>query len=359
MKFQIAFVQGDGIGPEVMDSALKVLEASLEYHNSIQLNYVKKNMGFELWEKTGEFMKINGIKYGGISQEHLDVYDSTDVMLYSATSGGSFPRDFRTPFPVARRHFNIYANVRPARSYPNVFSIKPGIDLVLIREQTEGLWMGEEYKKGNDVANAVVTISRKATEEVARFAFDLAQQRNQQKMVTCVHKSNVLPLTFGLFVDVCKEVANEFPDCALEEMHTDVLPFELVRNPGRFDVVLTTNMYGDAISGETAAICGGLGIAPSGEYGSDYAIFRPIHGSAPDLKDKNEANPLATILSAGMMMKWLGDKYKSKAANAMGKQIESAVEYVLRKGKVFTPDLGGDSTRTEVTVSIIEALRRV
>jgi len=356
MGFRIAVVPGDGIGPEVMDVALEVLRAAAAQDRRLQFEFVTRNIGYELWLETGEHMVIDGIKYGGISEEALRVYEGTDAMLYVATSGGSFPRGYLTPFPVVRRHFGVFANVRPARSMQNVFSLKAGIDLVLVREQTEGMWMGAEYGEPNVESHAVATVTREATARVSRFAFSLARARNRLRKVTCVHKSNVLPRTFGLFVDVCAEVSREFPDCVFDEMHTDVLPFELIRSPESLDVILTTNMYGDAISGEVAGICGGLGIAPSGEYGEKYAIFRPVHGSAPDIKGKGIANPIATIRSAAMMLQWLGTTRDSASALAAGARIERAVERVTREGKVLTPDLGGTATSEEVGRAVIAAM---
>ncbi|MGE5485546.1 MAG: isocitrate/isopropylmalate dehydrogenase family protein [Ignavibacteriales bacterium] len=356
MDFRIAIVPGDGIGPEVMDVTLDVLKAAAAREKGLRFEFITRNIGYELWLQTGDHIVIDGIKYGGISEEALRVYDGTDAMLYVATSGGSFPREYLTPFPVVRRHFNVFANVRPARELPNVFSLKPGINLVLVREQTEGMWMGNEYGTPNVESHAVARVTRNATARVSRFAFSLARTRNRLKKVTCVHKSNVLPHTFGLFVDVCAEVSKEFPDCVFEEMHTDVLPYELINSPESLDVILTTNMYGDAISGEVAGICGGLGIAPSGEYGEKYAIFRPVHGSAPDIKGKGIANPIATIRSAAMMLQWLGSTRGDAGAGAAGLRIEQAVERVTGEAATLTPDLGGGATSREVGEAVVVAM---
>jgi isocitrate/isopropylmalate dehydrogenase len=357
-NIRIAVVPGDGIGPEISKVTLNVLtEAARSSKDRLKLDFIEKNIGYELWQETGEYLEINGIKHGGISEDILKCYDSTDAMLYVATSGGSFPQGFLTPFPVVRRRYGIFANVRPAKTLPNVFSIKLDIDLVLVREQTEGLWMGKEHGIENEVMHAQVTISRKATERLAEFAFELARSRNRLKKVVCVHKNNVLPKAFGLFLNVFKEVSQKYIDCSLVDMHTDVLPYELIIAPEKLDVIATTNMYGDAISGEVAGICGGLGIAPSGEYGVDYAIFRPVHGSAPDLKGKNVANPIATILSAAMMMEWLGDKHHSAEACSMGSRIRQSVESVLKNGKFMTPDLGGTASTDMVAQAIIDSLK--
>lgn len=357
-NIRIAVVPGDGIGPEIAKLTLAVLSAAANsFKEQLNLEYVERNIGYDVWQETGEFVEVDGVKHGGISEDILKCYDSTSAMLYVATSGGSLPQGFMTPFPVVRRRFGIFVNVRPAKTMPTVYSIKPDIDLVLVREQTEGLWMGREYGVENEVMNAQVTVSRKATEKLAEFCFTLARSRNRLKKVVCVHKNNVLPKTFGLFVNVFKEVSLKYADCSFVDMHTDVLPYELIAAPEKLDVIATTNMYGDAISGEIAGICGGLGIAPSGEYGPDYGIFRPVHGSAPDLKGKNVANPIATFLSAAMMMEWLGNKYNSSEASLIAGHIRKAVERVLKDGKFMTPDLGGSASTVMVAEAVINALK--
>lgn len=273
-------------------------------------------------------------------------------MLYIATSGAEFPKEFTTPFPVLRRRFKVFANVRPAKSYPNTPYLKEDIDLILIREQTEGMWMGKEIIKEPGVIEAIAKITKKATIKVARFAFHMARNRNKRKKVTCVHKDNVLRLAFGQFVEGCEEVSKDFPDIIFEKIHTDVLPYELIRKPEQFDVILTTNMYGDIISGEIAAISGGLGICPSGEFGENYAIFRPVHGSAPDLAGKNEANPVATLFSTVMMLRWLGDKNYIETLYNLANILEKSIITVLEDGEVLTKDLGGKSKSTELAKEV-------
>lgn len=356
---RIAVVPGDGIGPELSNVTLEVLtEAASSFKDRLKLDFVERNIGYDVFQETGIYVEDHGVKHGGVSEEILKCYDSTNAMLYVATSGGSLPEGFLSPFPVVRRRYGIFANVRPAKTLPGIFSIKPDIDLVLVREQTEGLWMGRETGKENEVIRAEVTVSRKATEKLARFSFELARSRNRLKKVVCVHKSNVLPKAFGLFVNVFTEVSRDYPDCSLVDMHTDVLPYELIAAPEKLDVIATTNMYGDAISGEVAGICGGLGIAPSGEYGTDYAIFRPVHGSAPDLKGKNVANPIGTILSAAMMMDWLGNRHDSPEACHIAGSMRLAVESVLKEGKCMTPDMGGTDSTTSIAKAIINALKQ-
>lgn len=354
--YRIACVPGDGVGPELMDVALGVLECVQSKVSGFKLEPVVRDVGYERWVRTGEFIEEHGRRFGGICEATVRDLRDTDAMLYIATSGGSFPKEFTTPFPVLRRRFNVYANVRPARSYPGLPCLRPDIDLVLVREQTEGMWMGNEVEVEPGVIKATATVTRAASMRVARFAFEMARRRNRKKKVTCVHKSNVLRLAFGQFVEACAEVAADFPDIQFEEMHTDVLPYVLVRTPQELDVVVTTNMYGDAVSGETAAIVGGLGVCPSGEYGDEYAIFRPVHGSAPDIAGKNVANPVATLLSAAMMLDWLSRKRGNVALARASGLLEGAVASVLGEGRLLTRDLGGHSTTSEFARAVCRRL---
>lgn len=350
--YRIACVPGDGVGPELMDVALEVLNCLLSKVPDARLEFSTHHVGYDYWVKTGEFIEEYGRKFGGISEATVREIEDSDAMLYVATSGGNFPKEFTTPFPVLRRRFKVYANVRPSRSYPNVPCLRPDIDLVLVREQTEGMWMGSEVVVEPGVTQATATITRAASTRIAKFAFEMARQRGGKKRVTCVHKANVLRVVFGQFVEACAEVAADYPDVRFDEMHTDVLPFVLINAPQELDVVVTTNMYGDAISGETAAIAGGLGIAPSGEYGDDYAIFRPVHGSAPDIAGKNVVNPIATLLSVVMMLRWLAFKKDEPALADAGRILEEAIASVLAEGSTLTRDLGGNATTTEVAKAV-------
>jgi isocitrate dehydrogenase (NAD+) len=354
---RIAVTPGDGIAYECMDSVMAVLENAEKYFkDEMKLEYVYENIGHDVWKETGACVELDGVTYGGISEKALEVFDTTDAMIYIATSGGDFPRGIYTPFPVIRKRYGIFANVRPSKTLPNVFSLKPDIDLVLVREQTEGLWMGREADLGNGVVTAEVRISRAASEKIARFAFELARERDQKKHVVVAHKDNVLNKAFGMFVDSFRRVAKEYPDCTLEDMHTDVLPYQLMKQPERFDVIATTNMYGDAISGQTTGICGGLGVGPSGEYGDNWAVFRPVHGSAPKWKGKDRVNPTAGILSGVMMLEYLGNKNGLPKAKVAANHIRKAINKVLVEKKHLTQDLGGTAGTKEMTSAIIEAM---
>jgi len=238
-----------------------------------------------------------------------------------------------------RKLFKLYANVRPCRSLPGVPSIKPNIDLVVVRENTEGLYFGREFEVSKGFGVAMRVITERASKKVAKLAFEIASKR--RKRLTCIHKRNILRVTDGIFRNSVFEVAEEYPDVEVEEVHVDAAAMRLIKEPERFDVIVAPNLYGDIISDEAAQLVGGLGVAPGANIGDGYAMFEPVHGSAPKYAGQNKVNPIAMILSAKMMMEYLGE---AEAAGLM----ERAVIEVLKEGKVRTYDLGGDSTTKEV-----------
>jgi len=226
--------------------------------------------------------------------------------------------------------FDLYVNLRPLKSLPNVPSLKSNVDMVIVRENTEGLYSGIEFMSGKDSAVAIRLITRKCCERIARFAFNLSMKRKRH--LTYVHKGNILKITDGIFKDSVLKVAKEFPEVRIDEMRVDAAAMFLLMKPKAFDVIVTTNLFGDILSDEGAQIVGGLGVAPGANIGDNYAMFEPVHGSAPSLAGKNVANPIATILTAKLMFEWLGFQ------NAASK-IEYAVKTVLKEGRVLTFDI--------------------
>ena len=220
------------------------------------------------------------------------------------------------------------------------------VDLVIVRENTEGMYSGMEFELP-DSAYTIRVISRKATERIVRFAYELAMKR--KKKVTVVTKANVLRKSDGLFLKIAQEVAQEYPELEIEEAFVDVTAMRLILKPNIFDVIVTSNLFGDILSDESAGLVGGLGLAPSANIGSNYALFEPVHGSAPRLAGKGIANPMAAILASKMMLEYFGE-------NKLANRIENAIISVLNQGKVLTPDLGGTSTTTQVTDAIIDAI---
>ncbi|MEM4478413.1 MAG: isocitrate/isopropylmalate dehydrogenase family protein, partial [Candidatus Methanomethylicaceae archaeon] len=254
---------------------------------------------------------------------------------------------FRSPTVALRQILDLYANVRPFKSRKGVASLHNNVDMVIIRENTEGLYTGLEYVIGNTTM-AIRIISRRASERIARFAFNFAKKEGRRK-VTIVHKANVLKETCGLFRNVCIEIAKEYPDILCEEMLVDTAAMKMVMTPQIFDVIVTTNLFGDILSDEAAGIIGGLGLAPSANIGDKYAIFEAVHGSAPDIAGKGIANPTAIILSASMMLKYLGEI-------EIGKKIEEAIDAVIAEGKNITMDLGGNAKTMDFVKALIEKL---
>ena len=306
---------------------LRALDAGLEF--------VHADAGYEHFQRTGN----------AIPDETLRVVDACDATLFGANgSPMGVVEGYRSPILAMRRHFGLYANLRPAKSLPGGFS-RQGIDLLIVRENTEDLYIGRERREG-DSAIAERLITRAASMRIARMGCQQALRRRGR--VTFVHKANVLKVTDGLFREACFEAAREFPGVRCDEMLVDAIAMRLVKDPEGFDVIVTTNLFGDILSDEAAGLIGGLGVAPSGNVGGDTAVFEPVHGSAPDIAGKGIANPLGAILSAAMMLAHLG---LADPAN----RVQRAVERVIGDG-VLSRDLGGSADTQAVTRAVIAAL---
>jgi isopropylmalate/isohomocitrate dehydrogenase-like protein len=328
--YKIAVIPGDGIGKTVVPEAVRVLESiGLEF----DFQYMK--VGYEVFRKIGT----------SVPEDVLSKIKETQACLFGATTTPVGVADYRSAVVTLRRTLDLYANVRPTKSYPIRSSAKD-VDLVIVRENTEGLYSGIEFEL-EDSAFTLRMITRRASERIARFAFNLAMKRNRK--VTVVTKANVLRKSCGLFREVSLLVAKDYPEVEVNELFVDVAAMNLVMKPQVFDVILTPNLFGDILSDEAAGLVGGLGLASSANMGDDYALFEPVHGSAPDIAGKEIANPMAAILSAKMMLDYLGE-------DKWAEHVENAVMIVLRKKKHLTPDLGGTSTTHEVTEAIIDAL---
>jgi isocitrate/isopropylmalate dehydrogenase len=242
-----------------------------------------------------------------------------------------------------RKMFDLYANVRPCRSFPNVEALKPDIDLIVIRENTEGMYSGIEYELSPGVGIALRIITRKASLKVADYAFKLASKR--KKHLTYVHKGNILRLTGKIFKDAVKSLSPNYPQVKLDDVHIDAMAMHLIKKPETYDVIVTTNLFGDVISDEAAQVTGSLGLAAGANIGKNYGMFEPVHGSAPKYTGQNIVNPTAAIMAGAMMIDYLGEK---KAAS----KIEKAVIQVLKEGKVRTKDLGGLASTSEMSDEI-------
>lgn len=332
MARRVAVIRGDGIGPEVVDAALKVLEAM-----DVDLEFIHCAAGYTLWKERGL----------QITSETLETLKNSDAILKGPTITPVGPASYRSVAVTIRQALNLYANVRPVKFREGVPAIHRQVDLVIVRENTEGLYAGEEAYMGNAAISTRI-ITRKASERIAKFAFELAKKQGRRK-VTAVHKANILKATDGLFLEACREVAKNYPEIAFEDLLVDAAAMRLVMRPQELDVIVTTNMFGDILSDEAAGLVGGVGVAPSANIGERNAMFEPVHGAAPDIAGLGIANPTAMLLSASMMLDYLNMKEKAK-------KLEKAVENVLRDRKKTTPDIGGKAKTMEMVEAIIDEL---
>ena len=331
MSYNITLIPGDGIGPEVTTATKKVLEAS-----GIEINWEIVEAGEKVIEKNGTPLPdcvIDSIKRNKVALKG-------PVTTPIGTG-------FRSVNVALRKALNLYANVRPVKSYKGVPSRYEGIDLVVVRENTEGLYSGIEHKVGENAAESIKIITRKASERIAKFAFELAKKEGRKK-VTAVHKANIMKYTDGLFLECAKKISQKHPEIIFEDIIVDAMSMKLVQTPQDYEILVMPNLYGDILSDLAAGLVGGLGIIPGANIGEKEAVFEPAHGSASEL-NSNMANPTATILSGVLMLKHLGE---NKAAD----RIEKAVEKVLKKGKKTTKDLGGSTGTLEYTKAIIDIL---
>lgn len=341
MKFKVALIPGDGIGPEQINASRSILRILPELYG-FDVEYLEVEAGDGCKAKRGV----------ALPDETLDVLKESHACLKGPVGETAAEVIVRI-----RQMFDLYANVRPIKSYPTpIPPFKGDVDFVIVRENTEDVYRGLEFKPTPDIAVCFRIISRKACERIVKYGFNLARRR--RKKVTVVHKSNVMKISDGLFAEVSRSIAREYPDVSFEEMYVDAAAYHIVMNPKRFDVLVTTNMFGDILSDEAAALTGSLGLAPSANIGEAFALFEPVHGCAPDIAGKGIANPCSLILSASMMFIWLGERYGVEEAMKAGTVLEKAVIQALNEG-FATPDIGGRYTTGEVAEAIASKLRGV
>ncbi|HUK74635.1 MAG TPA: isocitrate/isopropylmalate dehydrogenase family protein [Nitrososphaerales archaeon] len=336
--YDVALIRGDGVGPEISKATLTVLEA-LEHKVGIRLSIKDSPAGDECKKSVGVPLPDSSVK----------TIRGSDACLKAPV--GETAADVIVKL---RQMLDLYANIRPAKSLPNVPSLKPGIDMVIVRENTEDLYKGQEFEFDGGVV-ALRTITRRASERIAKYAFETAEQRGGARKVVAVHKSNVLRKSDALFAQVCREVSKSHPRVAFSEMLVDAAAMNLIRDPLSFDVIVTTNLYGDILSDEAAQLVGGLGMAPSANIGESFALFEPVHGAAPDIAGKGVANPVAMVLTAAMMLDWLAATRKDTSCSAGAAAIRAAVNKVLST-TTRTPDLGGKASTTGVAEALARAI---
>jgi 3-isopropylmalate dehydrogenase len=370
-KYKIAWLPGDGIGVDVLEAAKLVLDKT-----GLDAEYIPGDIGWDFWCKEGD----------ALPPRTIDLLKNVDAALFGAITSkptGEAAAElapalrnkgltYRSPIVRMRQLFDLYICLRPCKAYPgNPLNFKPGIDLVVLRENTEDLYAGVEFSPvPKEMAEALARLAkpftpfaklgpdeyavsckintRAGSERIIRAAFEFAR-KHRRKKVTVVHKANVVRATDGLFLEAAKAVAKEFPDIKMDDANIDAMTMWLLKNPFNYDVLVAPNLYGDIISDLCAQMVGGLGFGCSGNIGGRLAVFEPTHGSAPKYAGQYKVNPIATILAAKMMLEWLGETGKGLA-------IENAVAQVIKEGKVRTYDMGGTNTTLEMARAIANKL---
>jgi 3-isopropylmalate dehydrogenase len=328
-RYKISVLTGDGIGPELSSCIKNIVENIHDRSRSLKFDLLEVEAGDNALSKYKS----------PLPEKSFEIIKNSQACLKSPV--GESAADVVL---VLRRYFELYANIRPARNYPNIKSISNGVDLVTVRENTEDLYLGWEFFSDDDTVISLRKTSKTAARKIAEYAFKIANSR-QNKKVTIVHKANVLRKSDRLFIDIAKQIAERYTDVTVEEMYVDACSMELIRNPNRFDVILTTNLFGDIISDEAAQVTGSIGLAPAANIGEKFALFEPVHGAAFDIAGKNIANPTSFILSLKMMFEWLGEKYNDINLENQAFKIGKSVEELFKKN-IKTIDIGGNLSTT-------------
>jgi isocitrate dehydrogenase (NAD+) len=330
---RVTLIKGDGIGPEISEATLKVIDAT-----GVKISWEEVVAGEEAIPGEGTPLPaavIDSLKKNGVGLKGP---------LTTPVGSG-----FRSINVALRMELDLYANVRPAKTFPGVISPYKDIDLVVVRENTEDLYSGVEHMVGADAAESIKIITRKASERIVRFAFNYAEANNRRK-VTAVHKANILKLSDGLFLETARRVAAEYEHIEFEDRIVDNMAMQLVQKPQLYDVMVMPNLYGDILSDLCAGLVGGLGLVPGANIGDETALFEPVHGSAPKYAGKNRANPAAMIMAAVLMLDHLGEKEASR-------RIEEALAAQIKEGRDVTPDLGGSPGTAEMAAALVRRLK--
>ncbi len=325
-------IPGDGIGPEVVDSVVRVIDAA-----GVKIEWEKVEAGAHALEK-----------YGTVLPENVIESVKRNGVALKGPVGTPVGEGFRSVSVKLRKDLNLFANLRPIKSLKGIKSKYDNVDIIVVRENTEGLYSGIEHEVVPGVVESLKIITEKASTRIAQYAFQYAEAKHRKK-ITAIHKANIMKLSDGLFLDCARKVSLDYPQIQYDEMIVDNACMQLILNPHQFDVLLLENLYGDIISDLCAGLIGGLGVAPGANIGDRIAVFEAIHGNAPDIAGKNIANPIALILSSVLMLEYIGE-------NDAAERISTAVHKIVMKGERLTPDLGGVGTTTELTERIIKEL---
>lgn len=328
---RITLINGDGIGPEISEAVVKIIDAA-----GLKIDWDVQTAGADVIEKEGV----------PLPDRVIDSVKANKVALKAPVTT-PIGKGFRSVNVQLRKELDLYANLRPCKNFPNVKTRFENVDIVVVRENTEDLYAGIERQVDEDTAESIKVITRKASERIAKFAFDYAVTNNR-KEVCVVTKANIMKLSDGLFLESFRKISKDYPQINTREILVDNLCMQLVQNPNQFDVLVLPNLYGDIVSDLCAGLIGGLGVAQGANIGQNCAVFEPVHGSAPDIKGQNKANPTALLMSAIEMLKYIGE-------NVYAERIEKALFKTLEKG-ICTQDLGGNASTTEFTDAVIREL---
>jgi 3-isopropylmalate dehydrogenase len=349
---KIGVLNGDDIGHEIVPATIRVMKAAARA-TGLEIAWTELPIGRKAFDELGTTMP----------DDTLDRLSALDGWVLGPIGHQAYPKHPKAinPHPILRKHFDLFANIRPSRSYPTVPSVHQNVDLVIVRENNEGFQPDRnvvagsgEFRPSEDMTISIRVITRNGSSKVARAAFELARER--RKKLTAVHKNTVFKLGCGMFAEECRRLAEEFPDVAYDEMMVDTFAMRLAMTPQRFDVVVTTNMFGDILSDEAAGLVGGLGLAPGLCAGTQWAMAQATHGSAPDIAGRGIANPYAMIVSGQMLLAWLGRKQSESRATHAAEKIRHAVDAVMTDTAVLTPDLGGTGTTASVAELIVSRI---
>lgn len=351
--YKIGVLNGDDIGHEIVPQTVRVMREAAA-RAGLRIEWEDIPIGRAALDQLGTTMPA----------DTLTRLEALDGWILGPIGHMAYPKipEAINPHPILRKHFDLFANIRPVKSYPTLPCLHQGVDLVIVRENNEGFQPDRnvvagsgEFRPTQDVTISVRVITRAGSSKVARAAFELARSRG--KHLTAVHKDTVFKLGCGMFAEECRKLAAEFPDVAYDEAIVDTFAMRLVMTPQRYDVVVTTNMFGDILTDEAAGLVGGLGMAAGLCAGPHHAMAQATHGSAPDIAGRGIANPYAMIMSGKMLLDWLGRRHNDKAASTAGQLIGDAVSRVIAERKALTPDLGGDGTTETMGDAIIAALQ--
>jgi len=351
---KIGILNGDDIGLEVVPECVKAMRAAAQ-KTGLEIDWHPVPVGKKALDELGHTLPPGT----------LEKLDTLDGWVLGPIGHQAYPKGMPNvinPHPILRKHYDLFANIRPAKSYPGLPALYKDVDLIIVRENNEGfppdrnVYMGNgEFRPTPDMTIGIRVITRQGSRKVARAAFELARTRPRKKM-TAVHKDTVFKLGCGMFAEECRALAREYPDVAYDEVLVDTFAMKLVMKPQQFDVVVTTNTFGDILSDAAAGLVGGLGLAPGLSAGPQRAMAQATHGSAPDIAGRNIANPYAMIMSGQMLLAWLGHKHNEPRAVRAAERMEAAMESVIQEGRWLTGDLGGKASTTQMGDAVAQAI---